>query len=67
MKRKQLILVFLIALQTIIGATAVAWSPLDGVESAVKRMQHCYFVSAGSEDEEEAGEEEEEDEEPECD
>jgi len=63
MKRKQLILVFLIVLQTMIGATAVAWSPLDGVESAVKRMQHCYFVSAGSEPEQE-GEAEEE---PECD
>ncbi len=65
---KHLILVFFITLQTIISSAAMAWSPLDGVESVVEKMHHCYFAVAGSEqDQEGENSEEEEDEEPECD
>lgn len=70
MNLKQLILIFVVAFQTIFSSTAFAWSPLDGVETVVERMQYCYFTTASSEGEEEGskkkGEEEEEEEEPDC-
>lgn len=67
-RMKHLILVFFITLQTIVSSAALAWSPLDGVESAVEKMQHCYFVVASSEqDQEGKNNEDEEEEEPECD
>ncbi len=64
---KQLILVFVITLHTIFSSAALAWSPLDGVESAVDRIQqfqHCY-LSVITDDGESANQEEEE-EEPDC-
>lgn len=66
---KHLILVFFITLQTIVSSAALAWSPLDGVESAVEKMQHCYFAVASSDQGQggEAKQGEEEEEEPECD
>lgn len=68
MKLKQLILVLFVALQTIISSAAFAWSPLNGVEAAVERMQHCYFTAASSEGEEGGKTQEgEEEEEPDCD
>jgi hypothetical protein len=67
-RMKQLILVFFIALQTIVSSAVLAWSPLDGVESAVEKMQHCYFVVASSEQGQEGEKKEaEQEEEPECD
>jgi len=67
-RMKQLILVIFITLQTIISSAALAWSPLDGVESAVEKMRHCYFVAASSEENQEGENKEgEEEEEPECD
>ncbi len=65
---KQLILVFIITLQTIFSTAALAWSPLDGIESAideVKQFQHCYLSSVTS-DEGEGAKKEEEEEEPDC-
>ncbi len=68
MKLKQLILVFFVALHTIISSAAFAWSPLDGVETAVERMHYCYLTTAGGEGEEGGSEKKgEEEEEPECD
>ncbi len=68
MKLKQLILVFFVALQTIIFSAAFAWSPLDGVETVVERMHHCYLTTASGEGEEEGSKEKgEEEEEPDCD
>jgi len=67
MKLQQLILVFFVALQTTISSAAFAWSPLDGVETAVERMQHCYFATASGEGDEEGSKEQaEEEEEPDC-
>lgn len=68
---KHLILVLFVTFQTIVSSTALAWSPLEGVESAVEKMQHCYFTVASSEQDQEGekkeGEEGEEEEEPDCD
>ena len=67
MNVKQLILIFAFAFQTIFSSAAFAWSPLDGVEMAVERMQYCYFTTASSEGEEEGGKKKkEEEEEPDC-
>jgi hypothetical protein len=63
---KRLVLVFFIALHTIVSSAALAWSPMDGIEQAVDRMQRCYFIDASSETDKE-GEDNEEEEEPECD
>ena len=65
---KQLIVVLVITLQTIISSAALAWSPLDGVESAideVRRFQHC-FLPAVTADEGEGAKKQEEEEEPDC-
>ena len=65
---KQLILVFLVTLQTIFSSAALAWSPLDGFESAVDKLQqfqNCYLPAVTS-DEGEAAENKEEEEEPDC-
>jgi len=65
---KQLIMVFVITLQTIISSAALAWSPLDGIESAideVRRFEHCYLADVVA-DEGEAAKQEEEEEEPDC-
>ena len=65
---KQIILVFAITLQTIISSAALAWSPLDGIESAigeVKRFQHCYLPTVTA-NEGESAKQEEEEEEPDC-
>lgn len=71
MKLKQLTLLLFVAFQTIISSASLAWSPLEGVDSVVEKMQHCYFTTAssggdqeGKKKKEEEGEEEEE---PECD
>jgi hypothetical protein len=66
---KFIILTFFITLQAIISSAAMAWSPLDSLESAVESMQQCYSVVAGSENEQggEKKKEEEEEEEPDCD
>ncbi len=68
---KRLIVVLAVILQITFSAAAFAWSPLDGFESVVEEMQHCYFTVAGSEQGEEGEnateEEEEEEEEPDCD
>jgi hypothetical protein len=67
-RMKHLILVIFITLQTIISSAALAWSPLDGVESTVEKMRHCYFVTASSEENQEGEKKEgEKEEEPECD
>ena len=65
---KHLIVIFFITLQTIISSAALAWSPVDGVEQLIDKMQHCLFVTAsgeeGQQDEKQKGAEEED---PECD
>lgn len=68
MNLKQLLLALFVAFQVTISSTALAWSPLEGVESAIEKMQRCYLVTAGSEENQEGEKEEgEEEEEPECD
>ena len=65
---KKLILVFVITLQTIISSAALAWSPLDGIESAIdelRQFQHCYMPTVTS-DEGEGAKKQEEEEEPDC-
>ena len=65
---KRLIVIFFIALQTIFSSAALAWSPLDGFNSAideVRQFQHCY-LSAITSDEGEGAKKEEEEEEPDC-
>ena len=65
---KQLILVFVITLQTITSSVALAWSPLDGIESAigeVRQFQKCYLPDVTSTDGEDAKKKEGE-EEPDC-
>ena len=65
---KYLILVLFVTFQTIVSSAALAWSPLEGVESAVEKMQRCYFTVAGSEQDQEGEKKEgEEEEEPDCD
>ncbi|MCP4283547.1 MAG: hypothetical protein GY792_03720 [Gammaproteobacteria bacterium] len=67
---KPLLMVLFVTFQTIVFSAAHAWSPLEGVETAVEKMQHCYFTVAGNEDDQEGNKqegEEEEEEEPECD
>jgi len=64
---KHLILVLFVALQTIIFSVAQAWSPLDGVRTAVESTQYCVSIVAGSETEQEGENKEEEEEEPDCD
>ena len=67
---KQLLLVLIVAFQTIFLSAAQAWSPMNEVRSAVESMQYCYLTVASSEDEQ-GGEEnktgEEDEEEPDCD
>jgi len=63
---KPLLMVLFVTFQTFVFTAAQAWSPLEGVETAVEKMQHCYFTAASNEGDQE-GEEEEEEEEPECD
>ena len=65
---KQFLRVLFVTL-AIIVSTAMAWSPLEPLESAVESMQHCYSMVAGSDSDQEGSdeEEEEEDEEPDCD
>ena len=71
MNLKQLLLALCITFQTIISSAALAWSPLEGVEAVVEKMQYCYLTVAGSEEGQEnkkkKKEAEGEEEEPECD
>ena len=65
---KHLLMVLFVTFLTIAYSAAHAWSPLESVEAAVKKMQYCYVTVASSEQdqkgENKGGEEEEE---PECD
>ena len=63
---KQLILVFFVALQTILSSIAHAWSPLDEFRSAVESTQYCALIAVVSETDQEGDEEGEEEEEPDC-
>ena len=64
---KHLILVFLVTCQMVLSSVALAWSPMDGVEHAIDRMQNCLFTTASSEQSQE-GEKKEggQEEEPDC-
>ena len=64
---KHLILVLFVSFQMIISPAALAWSPLDGLESAAESMQYCYSTIAGSDEDQEGKKKEEEEEEPDCD
>ncbi len=66
---KRLIVVLAVVLQITFSTATFAWSPLDGFESVVEEMEHCYFTVAASEQGEEGenSKEEEEEEEPDCD
>ena len=68
---KVLVLIIFVAFQTIIPATAQAWSPIGELKSAVESMQHCYWTTAGSDDSQEGEKkkkaEGEGEEEPDCD
>ncbi len=61
---KRLIMVLVFALQTLFASAALAWSPLDSVESAIDRL-HCYAIDVSS-DESDSASTEEEEEEPDC-
>jgi hypothetical protein len=65
---KQFLRVLFVTLAMIVS-TAMAWSSLEPLESAVESMQHCYSMVAGSDSDQEDSDddEEEEDEEPDCD
>lgn len=63
---KQLILTLAIVVQMLLSSAALAWSPLDGVESVLDKFQSCYFVAASSDEGEGTSEGEEEEEEPDC-
>lgn len=63
---KQLMLILVVALQTMFVSTAAAWSPMDGIEKATEFVHNCYFAAAGSEQDQDGGSSEEEEEEPDC-
>jgi len=65
---KHLIVIFFVTFQAIIFSAALAWSPLEGAEQVINKMQHCLFVTASDEEnQEEKKQDEAEEEEPECD
>lgn len=65
---KPLLMVLFVTFQTIVYSAAHAWSPLEGVETVVEKMQLCYFAVASNEQDQEGTKNEgEEEEEPECD
>ena len=61
---KRLILVLAIAMHMFFSTAALAWSPLDGIESAIDRVKHCYPDVIADEGDTASNEEEEE--EPDC-
>ncbi len=64
---KHLILMLVVAFQTIFSSVAHAWSPLDEFRSAIESTQYCVPIVAASETSQEGKENEEEEEEPDCD
>jgi len=64
---KQLMMIVLVTMQTIISSAALAWSPVDEAEQIIDKMQHCLFVTAsGEEGQQEQKAKAEEEEEPDC-